>query len=350
MKPKQIVLGRDENGKQIRKRIYGETKMDIAMNEAAARLEFAKGHNPSLVTFKEYSEQWLQTYKCNRGINTIEMYNNTFKKFASINHRKITDITQTDLQKIIAANSDKPGSCEKIRLTLRQIFKAAVNDGIITKNPADDLEIPKKPKVVHFALDDDQKKALDELNLADMDRMYLLCLRNFGLRPEEARALTAAKFDLKKRTVVIDQAIIFDKNNAVLKSTKTDNVRVLPIPDALLPELESYLVELKTDYLFTKRDGHPLTHSSNVKLWNRIRTALCVKLYGNDNDENMSRLSGFTPYVFRRAYATQLYYSGISLKKAAQLMGHADTNMIIKIYAQLDEERENLDQLRSIKF
>ena len=36
-----------------------------------------------------------------------------------------------------------------------------------------------------------------------------------------------------------------------------------------------------------------------------------------------------------------LYYSGISLKKAAQLMGHSNTKMIMEVYSHLDDEKEN---------
>lgn len=36
-----------------------------------------------------------------------------------------------------------------------------------------------------------------------------------------------------------------------------------------------------------------------------------------------------------------LYYSGISVLKAVELMGHADKKMIMDIYSHLDEKRED---------
>ena len=47
-----------------------------------------------------------------------------------------------------------------------------------------------------------------------------------------------------------------------------------------------------------------------------------------------------TAHIFRHNYATLLYYSNVSLKKAAKLMGHNGVEMIMRIYAHLDEERE----------
>lgn len=39
-----------------------------------------------------------------------------------------------------------------------------------------------------------------------------------------------------------------------------------------------------------------------------------------------------------------LYYSGISQKKAVELMGHSDIKMIMEVYAHLDEEKESVQE------
>ncbi len=51
-------------------------------------------------------------------------------------------------------------------------------------------------------------------------------------------------------------------------------------------------------------------------------------------------ITGLTAHIFRHNYCTMLYYSGISQKKAVELMGHSDLKMIIEVYAHLDEEKE----------
>lgn len=55
-------------------------------------------------------------------------------------------------------------------------------------------------------------------------------------------------------------------------------------------------------------------------------------------------ISGLTAHIFRHNYATMLYYSNISIKKAAQMMGHKDIKMIMEVYAHLDEEQENVSE------
>lgn len=55
-------------------------------------------------------------------------------------------------------------------------------------------------------------------------------------------------------------------------------------------------------------------------------------------------ITDLTAHIFRHNYATILYYSGISIKKAAALMGHTDTKMIMQVYAHLDDEKEQTSE------
>lgn len=55
-------------------------------------------------------------------------------------------------------------------------------------------------------------------------------------------------------------------------------------------------------------------------------------------------ITGLTAHMFRHNYCTMLYYSGISLKKAVELMGHSDLKMIMEVYAHLDEKKEAVQE------
>ncbi len=51
-------------------------------------------------------------------------------------------------------------------------------------------------------------------------------------------------------------------------------------------------------------------------------------------------IQDLTAHIFRHNYCTMLYYSGISQKKAVELMGHSDIKMIMEVYAHLDDQKE----------
>ena len=40
-----------------------------------------------------------------------------------------------------------------------------------------------------------------------------------------------------------------------------------------------------------------------------------------------------------------LYYSGIKIKEAQSLMGHASASMVYEVYTHLDEQRETAEDL-----
>ena len=52
----------------------------------------------------------------------------------------------------------------------------------------------------------------------------------------------------------------------------------------------------------------------------------------------------FTNHQLRHSYCTMLYYSGIKIKKAQELMGHSSADMVYNIYTHLDNERENTSE------
>lgn len=80
-----------------------------------------------------------------------------------------------------------------------------------------------------------------------------------------------------------------------------------------------------------------MTHSGYNRFWECIISKMNAAAGGS---EHVKAIYHLTAHVFRHNYCTMLYYSGISLKKAAQLMGHADMKMIMEVYAHLDEQKE----------
>ena len=75
-----------------------------------------------------------------------------------------------------------------------------------------------------------------------------------------------------------------------------------------------------------------------IKKMNDAVTTDREKLIGSE------LITGLTAHIFRHNYCTMLYYSGISQKKAVELMGHSDIKMIMEVYAHLDEEKESVQE------
>lgn len=340
-----ITVGFTEEGKRIRKRVYGNSYAEMVRNTKALIEQYKEVEHPSEITFKKYADKWLNVYKKTKEASTYNMYAFAIDKSEIIWYTQVKDIRQIDLQMIINDNSDHFRTCQIILLTLRQIFKHAISDGIISRDPTVHLELPPHEQSEQRVLKPEEIEAIKKIHLEPMDRMYVNLLYYLGLRPQEATALMISDFDLKNETVTVRRAIGYDKNTPYIKNTKTHNVRTLPIPSVFVPEVNQYLAEIKRQnnlYLLHYNRGL-MSKTSRNHMWHRIKKEINLALGGN---EFLDVTDGLRPYHFRHTYCTRCYYSGISLKKCQYLMGHSSLQMIMKVYAHLDNEKEPIEELK----
>lgn len=337
---KKITMGRDENGRLVRKSVRAKTVRELEKKVFDLKQDLAVAeHRPDNdVTFGAYARHWIAT-KGGKAINTLKMYNLYLDKYIlpEIGDMYFSEILMPDIQGIINRSFAHPNTCEKLRLTLKQIYELASDDGVPNSSiNFKRIRMPdKKQKEDRRALYQDEKDAIFSAEMPDMERAFLYIIYYSGLRREEALALLPSDIDLEKKTVTVSRTVVFDKNEAVVREGEAKNaysLRTVPLPSAAIPFLSEYLKGCE-GYLFHQVRGSCgiMTKTSYNKFWNRIRDAM-AKVAPTSSE--------LTAHYFRHNYATMLYYSGVSIKMAAKLMGHKDTAMIMRIYAHLDEQKE----------
>lgn len=296
----------------------------------------------------DYADNWFHSFQENRNPNTRDMYYNTIYKhiIPSIGHIPLNKVTRSDIQGMIDARKSKPSTCEKIMNTCRQLFEDALDDELIYKNPCRKVIKPKPIKKETEPFSEKELQAIYKADLQPMDRAFIDILFAFGVRRGEALGLMKNDFDFKKQTVRFERSITFDKNNPIINPfMKTSfSRRELYIPKAFVDPIKNYIDSLNGLYLFTLQNGNIITKSSYNKMWNRITRAINDILL-SDAEKKMKQPPErrITALTFRHDFATKLYYSGISRKKAVEIMGHSGIQMIEKIYAALDAEKEKAE-------
>lgn len=332
----RIDLGYTIEGKRIQKRVYGNSKAELERNKAALYKEYEDIRNPSDMTFREYADRWRATYKANQSINTARIYDYLFKRLDKIGSIRLKDVERMDVQELINSVWNTPSAAERLLWLVKAVLQSAVDDGYIARNPAHGISKPKKPPgTAKLIIDDKILAAIRKADLSENERLCVNILYLFGLRPGEMLALMPS--DFKDGYLTISKSLTWDKQLPVLKDTKTGNIRRIPIP-------EGFKAPSGRLYLFEGKRGGPMYHAEWQQMWVVIKRKINAAAGGNSK---VNALGEFSAYTFRRNYATDLYYSGVSLKKAAQLMGHSDTTMILRIYAQLDDTREDVDSFNS---
>lgn len=331
--------------------IYGTTQRELEEKKLSLRMEYEKNHlvKTSSMLLSDYADNWFRTLQEKRNPNTRDMYFNTIYKhiIPSIGHIPLNKITRSDIQGMIDSRYDKPSTCSKIMNTCRQLFEDALDDDLIYKNPCRKVIQPKSIQKETDPFTDKELSAIQKAVLAPMDRAFVNILFAFGVRRGEALGLMKNDFDFPNQKVYFQRSITFDKNNAIINPfMKTSySHRTLYIPNAFLDSLKDYVDSLPGIYLFTLQNGNLMTKSSYDKMWRRITNAINENLLSDaEKKMKLSPARRITALTFRHDFATKLYYSGISRKKAVEIMGHSGIQMIERVYAALDAKKENSEE------
>lgn len=337
-KPNNIFLSA-KTEKELREKI-AETKMKIKADEIVKESD---------MLLKDYADMWYKTYKASVEINTKAMYKNAIDKHIkpNIGYLPLNKIKRSDIQNLINKNQDHPRTCEIIRMTLLQILNSAIDDKLLTENIARKVTLPKRNKSEKRALSDIEKKAIKKADLSLTEKAFINLIFYFGLRRGEALALTKSDINLKRNVLIVNKTVVFDGNNPIIKTgAKSDaGNREIPIPIGVKPFLRDFLKQVDTFYLFKGKNAEIVTKSQYVKMWNRIVRKLNDSATSDKEKKlGVKKINGLTAHIFRHNYCTMLYYSGVSQKKAVELMGHSDVKMIMEVYAHLDEQKESVQE------
>ena len=308
-----------------------------------AQVADRKNTRKSDVQFMEYARKWLKVYKAQQSANTRKMYENIIEKhLIALDGVRLQDIDRIHLQIVLNNAADKKRTQQQILLTFKQIMKSAVTDQLFPANVfetifqnADTVRYTPKEK---RALSEDEKKAVFRADFSASDKIFIYLLYGCGLRRGEALALTIFDINTKKREITINKSHEFSSEKPVLKSPKSVNgYRAVPIPEKIFSDVERYVDYLKSKnktYLFTMRNGHPVTKSSYDKMWKRI--------IGKLQEVCDEPITGLTAHVFRHNYCTNLCYQipTVSIKRIAQLLGDTE-KMVLEVYNHIVLEKED---------
>ena len=343
---KIVYLGFDRTGKQINKRFYADTKTELKNKIDQYKQEMTKTPNISDITFGEYSRQWLSVSKGTKSKQTQDVARTALNKCAALDPYPLRKITRSQLQMIVNQSWSTPHAAKSVADVLRQVFQMAQNDGIIPTNPALKLDRPKIPRPHHHLLTEREIEAIKKADLNDQDRMFMTILLTFGLRPAEALALLPSDFDFQKKVLHITKSLeMTNDNKSTLKSTKTGEIRDIPLPDVIIPQLQAYFRRNKGFLLFTNKNGQMHTKSSYKRMQQRVWSKVNEALGGH---QEHSLVAGRSFYDCRHWRATQWYYlcqKGIvSPKQCAALLGHSEM-IFLSTYSHIDPDKEKLTEI-----
>ena len=265
--------------------------------------------------------------------NTISAYRRDLVKFEGFAKKRkllVETVSRDDLVDFLAGlYRDKLESRTVARqlVTLRNFFRWAQTQEILTEDPSIKLESPKIRKSLpgYLRLDEVEKllnQPDDKTPLGMRDRAMLEVLYSTGLRVSELVSLRVSDLDTKV--------------GCVRCIGKGDKERIVPIGRKALATVDKYVREARSALarqvkavnspnLFLNRRGVTL---SRVGVW-KILSA-----YGR----KAGLRQALTPHMLRHSFATHLLERGADLRSVQLMLGHADISTT-QIYTHVVEER-----------
>lgn len=289
------------------------------------------------IKFKDFAEKWLHLNSAGKEIRTIDEYKTLINSYIipRLGYKKIKDIKIYDIKELLKDMEHIPTTAKKTLQLIKRILNDAVDNDIVIKNVAQNIKAPKVIKKERFPLSLEEDQLL--INSKSKYASFFILMRYTGMRKEEIVPLTLDDIDLQNKTISINKAVTFVHNQPVVKKTKNKKSRKIPILDIVYDIVVNLVNNSNDNLLFRKEsDKKMLTDSA-------IKRHLESFLYDiNKNRENEVK---FTCHQLRHSYCTMLYYAGVKIKKAQELMGHSSADMVYNIYTHLDEQRENAEEL-----
>lgn len=156
--------------------------------------------------FGEYAQLWLNSRKVVKG--TRRNYKASLNRFwmPHLAGKPLDKITTFELRKIIAATEWASPTQERTVIQhLRALFETVVADGILARNPAGSLELPKRGKKIIDPFDRDEADRIIAwmyANLSGTLGIYACFFEFFlytGMRPGEIMALRWDEIDTHRK-------------------------------------------------------------------------------------------------------------------------------------------------------
>ena len=348
----QTELPRGTDGRRRRKTFYGHTRAEAERKRDAFLARQSGLYRPDLL-LSDWIDEYLTIYQNAANSAYAASYSVPYNRLKNaLGSRPVSSIRELDLQRFLSSLSGMSFSTVRAQLqALRRVFKKARKNGLISDDPAEDLVLPAYTRGTHRAL------SRQEIDLilrywnapGNYAGLWVLLMLFCGLRRGEMMALEWSAVDLPARTLTVRQVAVITGNAARIESrAKTKaGLRTLPIPDLLYKALAS--VPDRTGFVCLSAHGKPLTEAAVSRGLERFCSIVSRAASGQplscpgrrtDKAPEPPPVFSIRYHDLRHTYATFLFESGVDVKTAAYLLGHADVSVTMRIYTHLSEQKK----------
>ncbi|HID0817714.1 site-specific integrase [Clostridium botulinum] len=354
-----VSIGRDSNGKLIRKEFYGSSKKDAENKRDEYLDNIKKGLNVDYknTVLGELMHSWLfEIVRVSNKIkpSTFQRYEGIYRNYvkdSDIYGVKISNLKTIHLQRYynaLYAKGKTSNIIKNLNKLLKNFFNYATDEGYILKNPCSGkrIVIPGESETQERKIEVFSDEEINALKIALKGhrlKFLILLALGTGLRQGELLGLKWSDIDINNKQLKVERSIkqvnIISSNGSreyktIVQSPKTKNsIRTVPMPSNLISDLKEHSKLQKqeklkcgnsyndTDYVFTTEIGNTMNARNVTKSYERLlkKAKIPYKKF----------------HSLRHTYATKLFEVNVPLKTVQMLLGHSDISITANIYTHV---------------
>ena len=353
----RYVTGKKSNGTTRFGYVYGMRYTDVKKRLLEKKAEIQQTIHPEAavrgMTVEKWMRSWLETDLLG-GIKASSYltYQNQMNRhiLPCLGRMQMASITPEMVHSFLECLQAK-GLGENIYRLLSAAMRAALDDGIISKNPCRKICVERGERVQQRVFSREEQKKVEK-TLSQGEDLTALFAMYTGLRLGEICGLRWSDINWENGTATVCRTVQRLKRMDTDKCLKcggaktylmigspksSSSCRTIPIPTFLLKRLEIQkkqrsAVQLTTGYIF----GTGMRAADPRTIQRRFAGVV-----------RRLEIPDAHFHTLRHSYATRLLEMGVDVKTVSQLLGHSSAKTTLDCYAHslLDQQRSAVAKL-----
>jgi integrase len=246
----RIDIGRGEDGRRLRKTLYGATRKEVAdkLNKELGRSANGELLTTSTPMLKAWLKDWYDTHQDDWRPATQRVYRIAIDQWIvpALGALRLEKVTPAAIQRWInqaTADGGRPRTLTA-HCVLRESLAWAMTQRLLTFNAAALVKVPRPVRKHIEPLSAEQGRALLTAVAGHRIGAMIITSLTMGLRIGEASGITWADVDLDARTLKVRQQVqAFKQGKPALEPLKTQNSRrTLTLPTLVVDALKAHRV------------------------------------------------------------------------------------------------------------